>query len=91
MRGSLLLLLLDEPVLNSGGGLASLGALLALDLDGHALVLLEVGGEVALLGGLGGLGLAEGGDLACGVGVLDGGGLVGLELLEVEFLDEVRC
>lgn len=88
----LLLLLLDEPVLDDGGGLGAGGTgLLALDLDGHALVLLEAAGEVGLLGGLGGLGQAEGGDVALGVGLLDGGGLVGLELLEVELLDEVGC
>jgi hypothetical protein len=55
------------------------------------LVLLEAAGEVGLLGGLRGGGGAEGLDLADGVGVLDGGGLVGLELLEVELLDEVGC
>ena len=90
MSSLLLLLLFDEPVLNGGGGLAGIGPLLALDLDGHALVLLEVGGQVGLLGRLGGLGLAEGGHLADGVRVLDGGGLVGLELPQVELLDEIR-
>lgn len=67
------------------------GGVLALDLDGHALVLLQASGEVRLLGGLGGGGDGEGLDLALGVGLLDGGGLVGLELLEVELLDEVGC
>lgn len=88
--GVLLLVLLDEPVLDSGGGgTAGTGILLTLDLDGHALVLLERGGEVSLLGRLGGLGLLEGEDLALGVGVLDGWYLVGLELLQVEFLNEI--
>lgn len=86
---TLLLLLLNEPVLDNGGGGTGIGALLALNLDSHVLVLLQAGGEVGLLGRLGGLGKAEGGDVADGVGLLDGGGLVGLELLEVELLDEV--
>jgi hypothetical protein len=85
-----LLLLLDKPVLDNGG-LAGSEALGSLNLDGQCLVLLEAGGKVGLLGGLGGLGEGEGGDLADGVGLLDGGGLVGFELLEVELLDEVGC
>jgi hypothetical protein len=85
----LLLLLGLEPVGKSSRG-ASLGSgVLALDLDGHALVLLQAAGEVALLGRLGGGGGVEGLDLADGVGLLDGGDLVGLELLEVELLNEV--
>lgn len=87
----ILLLLLDEPVLDGGGGLAGLSTLLTLNLNSHALVLFQAGGEVGLLGGLGGLRKGEGGDLTDGVGVLDGGGLVGLELPQVELLDEVGC
>lgn len=86
----LLLLLGLEPVGKGGGGAGGLrGDILALNLDGHALVLLEVASEVGLLGGLGGLGDGKGLDLADGVGLLDGGNLVGLELLEVQLLDEV--
>lgn len=78
-----------EPV-GKGGGTGSLGGgVLALNIDGEALVFLEVAGEVGLFGGLGRLGEGEGLDLADGVGLLDGGDLVGLELLEVELLDEV--
>jgi len=87
----ILLLLLDEPVLDDGGGLAGLSTLLTLNLDGHGFVLLQAGGEVGLFGGFGSLGKREGGDLTDGIGVLDGSGLVGLELLEVELLDEVGC
>lgn len=86
--GSGLLLLLDEPVLNNSG-LAGIKTLLALNLDGHGLVLLQAGSQISLLGGEGSLGQVEGGDLAGGIGLLDGGGLVGLELLEVELLDEI--
>lgn len=79
-----------EPVGQSGaGGAVDGGGVLALDLDGHALVLLEVVGEVGFLGRLRGLGGDEGLDLADRVGVLDGRDLVGLELLEVQLLDEV--
>lgn len=83
------LLLVNQPVLNGGGGLAGVNTLLALDLDGHALVLLQGGGEVGLLGRFGGLGLAECEDVALGVRVLDGWCLVGLEFFQVEFLDKV--
>ena len=72
------LLLVDQPVLDDSGGLVRSDGLLALHLDRHGLVLLQAGGEIGLFGGLGGLGEAECGDLADGVGVLDGGGLVGL-------------
>lgn len=87
------LLLLLEPVpgrslLLAGAGGSRLGA---LDLDRHVLVLLERGREVGLLGGGGGLGGREDLDVGVGVAGLDGGGLVGLELLEVELLDEVGC
>lgn len=89
--GVLLLLLLNEPVLDDGGGLACLGTLGTFYLNCHRLVLLETGGEVSLLGRLGGLGEVEGSDLADSVGLLDRGRLVGLELLQVELLDEVGC
>ena len=89
--GVLLLLLLDQPVLNDGRGCVSRNTLVALNLDGHGLVLLQARGEIGLLGRSRSLGKGEGGDLANGVRVLDGDGLVGLELLEVELLDEVRC
>lgn len=89
-KKGLSLLLLLKPVprgrLPAGAGG---GRLAALDIDGHALVLLERRREVGLLGGGGGLGGREGLDVALGVGGLQGGGLVGLELLEVELLDEV--
>lgn len=85
-----ILLLLDKPVLDNSSG-ARLGGitLLTLNLDSHALVLLERGGEVGLLGRLGGLGLVEGEDLTLGVRVLDCWCLVGLEFFEIEFLDEI--
>jgi len=90
---SLLLNLLGlEPVLNNGGGTGlGGGGIGTLDIDGHVLVLLEAAGEVGLLGGDGGLGEVEDLDVAFGVGFLDDGGLVGLELAEVELLDEVGC
>lgn len=86
--GGNVLLVLNEPVLDNGGGVGR-NALVALNLDTHALVLLQAGGQVGLFGGLGSLGGVEDLDLADRVGLLDGGGLVGLELLEVELLDEV--
>lgn len=88
----LLVLLLNQPVLEDRGGHGGAGnGLLALDLDRHLLVLLQARGKVGLLGRLGRLGQVEDGDLADGVRVLDGGRLVGLELLEVELLDEIGC
>jgi hypothetical protein len=87
----LLVLLSLEPVGSLGGTGVLGGGVLALDLNGHALVLLQVAGKVGLLGGSGGLGDAEGLDVALGIGLLDGGDLVGLELLEVKLLDEVGC
>jgi len=86
--GLLTLILLDEPVLDGSRSTAD-DALVALDLDGHALVVLQRVGEVSLLWRLGRLGRCEGLDLTDSVGILDGGGLVGLELLEVELLNEV--
>lgn len=85
-------LLLDKPGLGSlggpGGGGIDRGA---LDFDSHRLILLKRAGKVGLLGGGGGLGEVESLDVALGVGVLDRGRLVGLELLEVELLDEIGC
>ena len=87
MGGSRLFLLLLEPALLGGGGLA--GNSLALDLDLLGLVGRQLTGEVGLLGGGGSLGEVESVDVALGVAGLDGGGLVGLELTEVEVLDLV--
>jgi hypothetical protein len=84
-------LLLDQPVLGDGGGLAGFSTLLTLDLDRHALVLLQGGGEVGLLGGQGSLGLLELEDVALGVVGLDCWYLVGLEFFQVKLLDEVGC
>lgn len=69
VRGCLVLGLLFglglEPVGKGGGTGGSLGrGVLALDIDGEVLVLLEVAGEVGLFGGLGRLGEGEGLDLA---------------------------
>lgn len=86
-----LVLLLDQPILDSGGRLVGVNALLTFDLDGHALVLLERRGQVGFLGRLGCLGLVECEDLALCVRVLDGWCLVGLEFFQVEFLNEVGC
>lgn len=83
------LLFLLEPALLNGGGLASGG--LALDLDLLALVGGQFAGEVGLLGRLGGLGGGELLDVLFGVTSLDGDGLVGLELTEVQVLDGVGC
>ena len=80
MRGISLVLLVNKPVLEDGrGGTRGLASgVLALDLDGHGLVLFQGRSEVGLLGGLGGLREGESGDVAGRVGVLDDGGLVGL-------------
>lgn len=89
---SLILLLGLEPVGQGGGSTGSLGSgILALNLDGHGLVLLEAAGEVALLRGLGGGWGGEGLNLADGVGLSDRRDLVGLQLLEIELLDEIGC
>lgn len=87
MGGSSLFLLLLEPALLGGGGLA--GGSLALNLNLLGLVGRQLTGEVGLLGGGGSLGEVESLDVALGVAGLDGGGLVGLELTEVEVLDLV--
>lgn len=87
MGGGGLLLVLLEPMLLDGGGFTSGG--LALDLNLLALVGRELTGEVGLLGGGRGLGESKLVDVLVGVTGLDGGGLVGLELLKVEVLDGV--
>jgi hypothetical protein len=83
------LFLLLEPALLDGGGLASGG--LALNLNLLALVGGQFAGEVGLLGRLGGLGSSELLDVLFGITGLEGGGLVGLELAEVQVLDGVGC
>lgn len=83
--GSLLILL--EPALLDGGGLASGG--LTLDLDLLALVGGKFAGKVGLLRGLGGSGGGELVDVLIGVTGLDGSGLESLELAEVKVLDGV--
>ncbi len=91
MRRAILILLLYKPVLDHGRCATGLGGIgvLALDLDGHALVLLQAAGQIRLLGRPGLLGLGKDVDMAGRVGILDRGGLVRFELLEVELLDEV--
>lgn len=76
------------PVLNRGS--TTLGGL-TLDLDLLGLVCAELAGNVGLLGRSRSLGERELLDLALGVGSLDGRRLVGLELAEVEVLDEIGC
>jgi hypothetical protein len=85
-----ILLLGLEPVGQSGRGGGG-ARILALDLDGEALILLQAASQIGLLGGGGGLGGGEDLDLAVGVGGLDGGELVALDALEVELLNEVGC
>lgn len=82
-----LLLLLLEPALLNGGGLAGGG--LTLDLDLLALVGGQLAGKVGLLGGLGGLGNSKLVDVGVGVTGLDGSGLVGLEFAKVQLLNGV--
>jgi hypothetical protein len=83
--GSLLILL--EPVLLDGGGLAS--GSLAFDLDLLALVGGEFTGKVGLLRGLGSSGGGELVDVLIGITGLDGSRLESLELAEVKVLDGV--
>lgn len=82
-----LFLLLNEPALLDGGGLTSGG--LALNLDNLALVGGKLAGKVGLLGGSRGLGESKLLDVGVGVASLDGSGLVGLELTEVQVLNGV--
>jgi len=86
--GSLLLRLLEPILLGRGGG-ASAG--LTLNLDSRVLVCLQLLGDVGLLRGHWWRWRGELLDDALGVGGLDGCRLVGLELLEVEVLDDIRC
>lgn len=76
------------PVLDGGStGLSGL----TLNLDLLGLVCAELAGNVGLLGGSRGLRKRELLDLTLGVRGLDGRRLVGLELAEVEVLDEIGC
>lgn len=84
---SSLLFLLDEPALLDGSGLTSGG--LALNLNHGLLVGGELTGKVGLFGGSGSLGESKLLDVGIGVASLDGGGLVGLELVDVQVLDGV--
>lgn len=84
--GDLLLWLLEPILLGDSSG-TSLG--LSLDLNGGILVCLQLLGDISLLWGSWWLRWVELEDGALGVGGLDGGWLVGLELLEVKVLDEI--
>lgn len=84
---SLGFLFLLKPALLNRGGLTS--GSLALNLDGLALVGLQTAGKIGLLGGLGRLGGDELLDVGLSVTGLDGLGLVGAELLEVQVLNRV--
>lgn len=82
-----LLLLLNEPVLlgwSSGAGLS-----LSLNLDGRILVCLQLLGDIGLLWRSWCLWWGELLNAALSIGSLDGGWLVGLELLEVKVLNDV--
>lgn len=85
--GSRGLILLLEPALLNRGGLT--GSRLAFNLNFLALVGLQTVGQVGLLGGLGRLGGSELVDMSLSVTGLDGLGLVGLELAEVQLLNRV--
>lgn len=84
-----LVFLLLEPVLLHRGGLT--GGRLALHLNPLGLVGLQVVGEVGLLGRLRRLGSGEFVDMGLGVAGLDGLGLEGTELAEVQLLNGVGC
>lgn len=84
--GSWLFLLL-EPALLDGGGLTSGGLTLHLDLLGF--VVLQLVGNAGLLRRWWRLGSRELLDVGFRVTGLDGGGLVGAELTQVEVLDGV--
>jgi hypothetical protein len=86
---NLVVLLVNQPVLNRGGRRAGDDGLLALDLDGHVLVLLQAVGQVGFLGRLGRLGGGEGLYLADRIRLLDRDRLVGLQFLKIKLLDEV--
>jgi hypothetical protein len=83
----LLLRLLLEPALLNRSGLTGSG--LALDFDILVLVGVQFIGKVGLLGGFGRRRNSELLDVGFSVAGLDGGGLVGLELFQVELLDGV--
>lgn len=87
MSGVLLLWLLLEPMLLSDWGGTGIG--LTLQLDNLGLVILKLVGDVALLWRLWGLWCGENLDVADAVAGLDWGWLVGLELLEVQVLNEI--
>ena len=84
--GSLILLLL-KPALLDGGGLAGSG--LALNLNLLVLVGGQIAGKVGLLWRRRSLRKSKLLDVGLGVTSLDRGGLIGLELTEVQVLDEV--
>lgn len=86
---SLGFLFLLEPALLNRGGLTS--GSLALNLDPLALVGLQTAGEIGLLGGLGRLRGGELLDVGLSVTGLDGLGLIGAELAEVQVLNGVGC
>lgn len=67
-----------EPVFDGGGTGSASGGISALNLDSHALILLEAAGEISLLGGQGGLGDVEDLNVGIGIALLDDGSLVGL-------------
>ena len=81
-----LLLWLLEPILLWSGN-TTLG--LSLKLNGRVLVCLQLLGDIGLLWGSWCLWWVELEDGSLSVGSLDGGWLVGLELLEVKVLDEI--
>lgn len=86
--GSRLLVLL-EPALLNGGGLTS--GSLALNLNLLGLVVLQLVGDVGLLRRWGRLGSGELLNVGFRITGLDGSGLVGAELTQVQVLDGVGC
>lgn len=66
------------------------GLRLALHIHRLRLVALQLARDVGFLGGRGWRGRLERLDLALGVVGLDGGDLVGLELADVQVLDDIR-
>jgi hypothetical protein len=83
----LLLRLLLKPALFNRSGLTGGG--LALNLNILALVGLQIIGKVGLFGGLGHSRSRELLDVGLSVAGLDGSGLVGLKLAQVELLNGV--
>ena len=84
--GNLLLWLLKPVLLGWGSGA---GLSLTLNLDGGILVCLQLLGDISLLWRSWCLWWGELLDAALSIGSLDGGWLVGLELLKVEVLNDV--